>query len=689
MFNKKLFLLTCVVVLVFSGLFATSVGATGVKKFDASSIIDSEQLLKESSINDSSFQYVQKESMYTGETLNEDGYFSRYTRLSGVSRIDTAVQLSKKGWTQSNTVILARADDPADALAAAGLAGVKNAPILLTPSHNLDELVIRELKRLNTKDVLVLGGTSAINEKVIRSIEELGMKPIRISGSSRFHTASKINEHAGLHQGKVAILVNGLTVADALSASGISAIEKLPIYLATSKTLPVHLPSSIQEVYIYGGKVAISDEVENLLKKQGIQITRFSGSNRYATNLAANHTKRENALIVRGTSVSKTKEDYPDAVAASGLANKLNANIILSHPSQPLDAVSEYFMLNKFKNIYVIGGEKAITSNTADALVEHPESIIELLFDATVTDMVMHPTKDIAFTIFGEENSLHAIHIHTGESTEISLAHKWDLSPETIYVQGNQLFVTLVSPKRSAYWWNEQQYGAIAVINTDTMKLTKMINTTNDPFDIVADNNGYVYVSSGSGQWTTLKSYSVATGKEISSSTIRHASFIEMHPSMSKIYSITTDSSPRKFSAYTIENGVINSYYDSPYHGYYLMTPYFKISPDGKFLFNGFGHIFRSTMKQNNDMLYAGTMEDFMAITFNLDNNKFFTTPVDFLDLVVEYNYESWDIEDVYETYGDTVKLYHHNDQIIVLSELLINRKWYYAVERIPLSDLK
>lgn len=684
MLNKKLFLLSCVAFLVFTGLYTASVGATEIKYSGVSSNLNTDHLIKELK-NDTSFQFAQDNLSFSDET----DYYSRYSRLSGNSRLETAIQLSKKGWTQSNTVILARADDPADALAAAGLAGVKDAPILLTYSNKLDDLVIRELKRLNAKNVLVLGGTNAINQNVYQSIKNLGIEPIRISGSSRYQTASKINEHAGLHQGKVAILVNGLTVADALSASGISAIEKLPIYLATSKTLPVNLPSSIQEVYIYGGKVAISDEVESLLKKQGIKITRFSGSTRYATNLAANHTKRENALIVRGTSVSKTKEDYPDAVAASGLANKLNANIILSHPTQPLDAIIEYFMVNKFKNIYVIGGEKAITTETADALVEHPESIVELLFDGTVIDMIMHPTENIAFTIIGEDNILHAIDITTGETKEISLKHKWNLLPETLYVQGNQLFVTLVSPNRSPYWWDEQQYGAIAVINIETMNLTNMITTTNDPFDIVADNKGNVYVSSGSGQWTTLKSYSITTGKEKSSTTIRQSSYIEMHPSMSKIYAITTDSSPRKFSAYVVENGIINSAYDSPYHGDYMMTPYFKISPDGNYLFNGYGHFFRSTINQKTDMQFAGTMDDFMSIAFNLNNKNFYTVPIDFPDFVVEYNYDTLDLESVYETYGDTVKLIHQNDQIFVITEIFINKKWHYALERIPLNDLK
>lgn len=79
-----------------------------------------------------------------------------YERISGKSRIDTAIEISQKGWAylteaEEKAVILARADNPADALAAASLSGVKDAPILLTYPNEIEPAVLKEIKRLETK----------------------------------------------------------------------------------------------------------------------------------------------------------------------------------------------------------------------------------------------------------------------------------------------------------------------------------------------------------------------------------------------------------------------------------------------------------------------------------------------------------------------------------------------------------
>lgn len=57
---------------------------------------------------------------------------SRYERLWGSDRYGTAVEISKKGWTASEYVIIARGSGYTDALCAGPLARKYNAPILLT-----------------------------------------------------------------------------------------------------------------------------------------------------------------------------------------------------------------------------------------------------------------------------------------------------------------------------------------------------------------------------------------------------------------------------------------------------------------------------------------------------------------------------------------------------------------------------
>lgn len=123
-------------------------------------------------------------------------------RVKGTNRLATAIEISKLGWkdgleTTEKAVILARADNPADALSAASFSGIKDAPILLTYSNTISSRVIDEMKRLNAKTVYVLGGEKAISRSVVNTLNSNGFYVERISGINRYQTAHNINRIAG------------------------------------------------------------------------------------------------------------------------------------------------------------------------------------------------------------------------------------------------------------------------------------------------------------------------------------------------------------------------------------------------------------------------------------------------------------------------------------------------------------
>ncbi|MBN8210431.1 cell wall-binding repeat-containing protein [Bacillus sp. NTK071] len=290
-------------------------------------------------------------------------------RLAGETRLHTAIEIANKGWpdgvdNKERAVILARADKPADALSAAGLSGVKDAPILLSYPSKLHEVVLDELSRLGTAKVYVLGGTSAISENVVTQLKDANFDVERIEGKNRFETAVEINREAGLEQSKHAYLVNGVTVADALSASSSSAINQTPIYLATKDTIPAELPKTIKEITIVGGSAVVSTSLENELKNRKVIVNRIAGSNRFETNLELIKTTEnpnKNILFVRGISSKLEAEDYPDAVTAGGLAQRMNATVFLLHPkgSNQDKAVKNYLKQQNY-NAYILGGLNAV-----------------------------------------------------------------------------------------------------------------------------------------------------------------------------------------------------------------------------------------------------------------------------------------------------------------------------------------
>ncbi len=296
-----------------------------------------------------------------------------FERIAGTNRLETAIEVSKKGWPNGldntdKSVILARSDNPADALSAASLAGAKDAPILLTAPGHISNIVLEEMDRLGTEKVYVLGGKGAIQGEVVKTLNKHNYSTKRVHGTNRFETAAAINKEAGTSQSNRAIIANGNTMADALSASGEAAVNGVPIYLTKENKLPVSLPDTIKKVYIYGGPGVVSTQVEQNLKSDGFYVQRIAGPDRYITNLSvlyAQDYKADTFLLVRGTSANNDKQDYPDAVVASGLAKRLNAKVLLSDPQVKKDSLTFYMESHNAKT-YVLGGPGAIAQHVSD-----------------------------------------------------------------------------------------------------------------------------------------------------------------------------------------------------------------------------------------------------------------------------------------------------------------------------------
>ena len=87
--------------------------------------------------------------------------------IIGKDRIDTAVKISKDGWSSAETVILVNDSAIPDALTATPIAFAKNAPILLTGKAGLNKATAEEIKRLGAKEVIMIGGDAVLSAKVV------------------------------------------------------------------------------------------------------------------------------------------------------------------------------------------------------------------------------------------------------------------------------------------------------------------------------------------------------------------------------------------------------------------------------------------------------------------------------------------------------------------------------------------
>jgi len=191
-------------------------------------------------------------------------------RLAGAGRLGTAVALSQQTYPEgTGTVVLARADAYADALAGAPLAATLDAPILLTDSAELASEAAEEVARLGAGTAVLLGGDAALSPQVERDLEDAGVGTVRrVAGPDRFATAALIAlELVGSRTGVDAYVVEGSNPEpgrgwpDAVSVAALAASSRAPILLVTRDAIPPDTDDAICDlelrITIVGGADAV------------------------------------------------------------------------------------------------------------------------------------------------------------------------------------------------------------------------------------------------------------------------------------------------------------------------------------------------------------------------------------------------------------------------------------------------
>ena len=229
-------------------------------------------------------------------------------RHAGGTRYATAALTALDSFPDgADTAIIARGDEFPDGLAASYLAGLEDAPILLTkPSElPLETQDAMADNALGTQRAVIVGGPAAIDASVEERLEELlGPDNVRrVSGQSRFETAAIVFNEGGAgtlrdvsgdsdRRLRTAIVASGRNFPDALAAGPLAHAAGVPILLTERTDLPgitrIALESDVQQVIVAGGPVAVSDAVVSEIEGiDGIQVVeRVSGGDRTATAAA-------------------------------------------------------------------------------------------------------------------------------------------------------------------------------------------------------------------------------------------------------------------------------------------------------------------------------------------------------------------------------------------------------------------
>lgn len=385
-----------------------------------------------------------------------DGLLPTY-RYRGLNRFDTARLIaadpdpeiagtppeSNTGqaafFRDSDEVLIARGDLFPDALAGNYLAGVEDAPILLTPTNSLDQATIEALELIDPETVTVLGGTQAISEDVFDDLSDDFDNVRRIGGFDRYETAILLAETGGVYGGdpetRTAIVAYGDNFPDALVTGAISFDQNWPLLLSTQaslepKTEQALIDLEIDHVIIPGGTVALSDQVEQDIRDLGIEVTRLRepGGDRVTTAIAVATYAQDNLGWGEQHLNFSRGDQFPDALTIGPHAGAERSPLLLTATATQLDGPAnpvEAFMGDQacaLNFVHLAGGFEAITpeveeeirtaataSGEACNLELTPESATNLVGEshtvtATVTDNGGTPVESstVLFEVYDE-----------------------------------------------------------------------------------------------------------------------------------------------------------------------------------------------------------------------------------------------------------------------------------------------
>lgn len=323
------------------------------------------------------------------------------TRVAGVTpvspiygqhRFETAERITQAAYplgldegeshVTAGTVVIASGISWPDALLAASVAGVADAPIILTgavyepwgyyryPGYwygALEYDPMEEIRRLQPDKAIIVGGESVVPLKAEIDLKTWlgGDDVIRLWGEDRYATAREAGAWVAANASQpasLAVVATGKEFADVMAASAPIWAGELPVFFAdntgiTQETLDEMTGAGITSAVIVGGTEAVAASAEaSLTAALGVaNVTRIGGADRYETS-----------ALLTDWAVSEFGLDYSHVALASG--NKY------------ADALSGGPLQGRTGSVLMLTRKNALPSAIKDRLEDNASSVEEIRF---------------------------------------------------------------------------------------------------------------------------------------------------------------------------------------------------------------------------------------------------------------------------------------------------------------------
>ena len=288
------------------------------------------------------------------------------SRIYGKDRIDTSIQIAKSYIKTSEFAILANQNNFPDSLSATVLSKKYNAPILLTDAIKADKSLIQEIKRLQTKYFVKIGGEKSISNEVAIQLLPEKSKVKSYKGADRYATNAEIIKE--FNDVDTCIIASGENFADSLSIGAFATKNGYPIVLVQKDkindvTKQALKDSKIKKYYIVGGENSVSKSLEKELPQV---IERIAGNDRYETSLKIAdkfYKDAQGAYLASG-------EVFADSLAINPIAARFDVPLILTPKDKLPQKTQEYLDNSKIVQIAIIGGEKTVSKQIQQELAK-------------------------------------------------------------------------------------------------------------------------------------------------------------------------------------------------------------------------------------------------------------------------------------------------------------------------------
>jgi putative cell wall-binding protein len=282
--------------------------------------------------------------------VRDGGFDGDETTVERLGRTaDSAIQVSRARFRRDEAThaVISRDDRFPDSLAGAPLTA--DGPLLLTPTSRLSDAVADELLRALPAGatVYLLGGEAALSSTVGRAVRDLGLRPVRLEGSTRVETALVVaDEVRRLYGDNRTVAVaraygNGSDPdgpagwVDSVTGGAWAARRGVPVLITPTDRLPNRVATWLSAdrpdtTIVFGGSVAVAQHVVDALP----HAARISGGDRADTAAAvaqrlwgvSPRSSDRDFVVIDGWA----RDGWRHGLAAAGLAADAHAPVLLA-----------------------------------------------------------------------------------------------------------------------------------------------------------------------------------------------------------------------------------------------------------------------------------------------------------------------------------------------------------------------